>query len=262
MRLKVLACDVLARELYGCAARAQHTVHLALLPQGLHDNSDTCRARLQADIDAVQPDHYDAVLLGYGLCSNSLAGIRAGATRMIVPRAHDCITLLLGSKERYARLFAEVPGTYWFSAGWLDSAEEGREQFAPMANSGLGPTYRRDWNELVAKYGEENARYLADFMGQWEKHYTRGVLIEFEFTRHLGLAARVRRICEEKGWTFETVEGDLGLIQAGFDGQWDDARFLLVEPGQVVRASYDDGILAAGPPPCACGQGACKGSPA
>jgi len=168
MKLKVVACDVLSRELYWCAARASNHVNLTLLPQGLHDNSDTCRSRLQAEIDAVRPDLYDAVLLGYGLCNNSLVGVRAGAIRTIIPRAHDCITLLLGSKERYARLFAERPGTYWFSAGWLESAEEGREQFAPKSNSGLGPMYRRDWDELVAKYGEENARYLTDFMGQWE----------------------------------------------------------------------------------------------
>lgn len=260
MRLKVLACDVLARELYWCAARAAHSVDLSLFPQGLHDNSDTCRATLQQTIDAIRPDLCDALVLGYGLCNNSLADIRAGAVRMIVPRAHDCITLLLGSKERYAKMFAERPGTYWFSAGWLESTEEGREQFAPMANSGLGPMYRRAWDELVAKYGEENARYLADFMGQWEKHYTHGVLIEFEFTKHLGLAERVRKICQEKGWTFQAVDGDPSLIQAGFDGHWDDARFLTVEPGQVVRASYDDGVLAAGPS-CACAERTCEGSP-
>jgi len=42
----------------------------------------------------------------------------------VVPRAHDCITLLLGSKERYAKLFGERPGTYWYSAGWLEIGKD------------------------------------------------------------------------------------------------------------------------------------------
>lgn len=262
MRLKVLACDVLARELYWCAARAAHSVHLSLFPQGLHDNSDTCRATLQPAIDAVRPDAYDAVILGYGLCNNSLVGIRAGAVRVIIPRAHDCITLLLGSKARYAKLFGERPGTYWYTAGWLEIGQEGRERVAPMQNSGLGPMYKLGaWDELVAKYGEENAKYLMDFLGQWEEHYTHGALIEFEFTKHLGLPEKVQKICAEKGWQYDAVPGDLGLIQAAFDGQWDEAKFLAVEPGQAIRASYDDQIIAACPGPCPSAAPAGKGNP-
>jgi len=251
MRLKVIACEVVSRELYWCAARARRAVDLTLLEQGLHDNSDLCRRRLQELIDAAGPDRYDALVLGYGLCNNSLAGIRAGRIRMVIPRAHDCITLLLGSKERYARLFAESPGTYWFSSGWMESWEGGGERAEPRQNSGLGPTYRAlDHGALAAKYGEDNAKYLEDFMSHWEDHYTRGVLIQFDFDRHLGLASKVEAICREKLWQFATVEGDLGLLQAGLDGPWDADRFLVVEPGRTVRPSYDDGVLACGPGMC------------
>ena len=199
MRLKVVACEVVARELYWCAARARHAADITLLPQGLHDNSDLCRGRLQELIDAAGPDRFDALLLGYGLCNNSIAGVRAGPLRMIIPRAHDCITLLLGSKERYARLFAESPGTYWYSSGWLECHEKRGERIEPRQNSGLGPLYKEaNFEELVGKYGEENAKYLAEFMSHWEDHYTHGILIEFDFGRHLGLEEKVRDICREK----------------------------------------------------------------
>jgi len=248
MRVKVVACEVLARELYWCAARARHAVDITLLPQGLHDNSDICRGRLQEWIDAAGPDRFDAVLLGYGLCNNSLAGVRAARLPMVVPRAHDCITLLLGSKERYAKLFAEQPGTYWYSSGWLASHDGRQTQFAPLASSGLGPLYRKgEFDDLVARYGEENAKYLVAFMHNWEAHYTQGALIAFDFDAHLSLEAQVRATCKEKGWRFAAVKGDLALIQAGLDGDWDDARFLSVAPGEAVRACYDDAIVAAGP---------------
>jgi hypothetical protein len=251
MRLKVIACEVVARELYWCAARARHAVDITLQPQGLHDNSDVCRGTLQQLVDAAGPDRYDAVLLGYGLCNNSLSGVRAGAIPMIIPRAHDCITLLLGSKERYAKLFAEYPGTYWFSSGWVECREKRGEQIEPRQNSGLGPLYRGDdFSAMVAKYGEENAKYLAEFMSHWEDHYTRGTLIEFDFASHLGLADKVRKICAEKGWEFVSVPGNLALLQAGLDGEWDADRFLVVQPGESVRPCYDDTILAAGPGSC------------
>jgi hypothetical protein len=248
MRLKVIACDVLRRELYEAAARARHAAAITLLPQGLHDNSDTCREHLQAEVDAATPDVCDAVLLGYGLCNNSLVGVRAGALPLVVPRAHDCITLLLGSRERYQRLFEEEPGTYWFSSGWVEHQERSGEPIAPRPNSGLGPDYRADWDDLVAKYGEDNARYLADFMAGWEAEYTRGALIRFPFDRGLGLEDRVRAVCNEKGWVYVEVDGDLALLEAGLnapDGAWDEQRFLTVPSGHAVRASYDESILAA-----------------
>ena len=265
MRLKVVACEVVARELYWCAARARHTADITLLRQGLHDNSDICRTQLQAQIDLATPDRFDAVLLGYGLCNNSLVGVRAAHVPIVIPRAHDCITLLLGSKERYAALFADRPGTYWFSSGWLECRQKEGDPIATRQNSGLGPAYRADYDELVAKYGEENARYLADFMSGWEAEYTRGVLIRFPFDRGLGLEAHVRGLCAEKGWAYAEVEGDLALLEAGLDASdsgWDADRFLTVAPGQAVRASFDSRILSADPAGCgsAGGGAGCTGS--
>jgi hypothetical protein len=265
MRLRVAACDVLRREIYWCAARAAHEVDVTLLAQGLHDNSDLCRGRLQPLIDETDPGRFDALVLGYGLCNNALAGLRAGRVRLVVPRAHDCITLLLGSKERYARLFAEHPGTYWFSRGWLECHEKtggpGAPGFEPMANSGLGPDSQAAYEELVARYGEDNARYLTEFMGAWQQHYTHGALIEFEFDGGADLAEKVQAICRERGWEFLRVAGDLGLLQDGLDGRWDAQRFLVLEPGQCVRACYDDAILKAEPadasPKAGC-RGACS----
>jgi len=245
MRIKVVACEVVARELYWCAARSPNAVNITLLPQGLHNSPEMLRERLQAEIEAVDPDRYGAIVVGFGLCSNSLDGIRAGRLPLIVPRAHDCITLLLGSKERYAEMFSEAAGTYWFSAGWIDSRKPGEDLPEQSPDGGAGPGCAKRYEELVAKYGEDNAKYLVEVMDGWEGRYTRGALVEFPFDGSLGLREKVREICESKDWEMMPVRGDLSLLEAGLDGPWDDERFLTVWPGQTIRACHDAAILRA-----------------
>jgi len=210
MHLKVIACEVLAREVYHCAALSPNTVEISLFTQGLHDNSDTCRAQLQTEIDAAPADKFDAVVLGYGLCNNSMAGVHAGAQRLVIPRAHDCISLFLGSKERYARLFSERPGTYYYTAGWLEYAERKGERVEYSPASGL--TKRMALEELIEKYGEENGRFLFESMSGWEVHYTHGALVTFPFTAALGLEEQVREICLKKNWEYVEIAGDLRLL--------------------------------------------------
>jgi hypothetical protein len=86
-----------------------------------------------------------------------------------------------------------------------------------------------------------------DFMGQWEQSYTRGALIDFDFTAFLELDKRVAEICREKGWEFVRLEGRLELLRDWLDGRWDEERFLRVPPGQVIKADYRDAIIRAVP---------------
>ena len=52
MRLKCLACDVLARPLYLNAAHSPHIVDIELFPRGLHNTPAVLRSTLQDHIDA------------------------------------------------------------------------------------------------------------------------------------------------------------------------------------------------------------------
>ena len=85
---------------------------MVTLPKGLHDlGSDRMRSRVQEAIDGVKASDYDAILMGYGLCNNGLAGIVARHIPIVLPRAHDCITLFMGSRERYITYFNDHPGS-------------------------------------------------------------------------------------------------------------------------------------------------------
>ena len=109
MRLKLIACEILYRELCAAVARSVNQVDVEFLPKGLHDIGQAgMSARLTEVLAAVDESQYDAVLFGYALCSNGLVGLTARRIPLVVPRAHDCITLFLGSKERYLDYFQRI----------------------------------------------------------------------------------------------------------------------------------------------------------
>jgi hypothetical protein len=124
LRLRCVGCEVLARPLYLCAARSPHVVDVSSLRPGLHDTPAELRGRLQAEIDATGPE-YDAVVLAYGLCGGATAGLAAGEIPMVVPQAHDCSTIFLGSRDRYQAEFTADPGTYWYATDYVERGEAG-----------------------------------------------------------------------------------------------------------------------------------------
>ena len=134
MFLKLIACEIAVRELYFTAARSPNLIDLEFLTQGHHDTPALGQKEIQKRIDAVAAGKYDAILLSYGLCSNILVGLTSSHTRLVIPRAHDCITLFLGSKERYQQSFTNQPGTYYFTSGWLECAR--RRGHRPLPGRG------------------------------------------------------------------------------------------------------------------------------
>jgi hypothetical protein len=233
MRFKLIGCEVLYRELADAVARSPHTTDVEFLPKALHDRgSSAMRAALQERIGAVDAAAYSAVLLGYGLCGNGLAGLAARSLPLVAPRAHDCIGLLLGGRARHREYFDAHPGTYYRSTGWLERGPAG-EQLTP------------EIDELIRRHGEENGRYLFDELHRYEKAYTRLAFIETGLEPDGRFGELARREAQERGWTFEKLAGSLALFRALAAGDWDPADFLVVEPGCRIAARYDDAIFTA-----------------
>lgn len=249
MFLKVIACEIAFREICHLAAESANLIDIDFLTQGHHDEPAVGRAELQRRIDATPPGRYDAILIGYGVCSSIVPGLRATSTPLIIPRAHDCITLFLGSKERYQQCFTERPGTYYFTSGWLECrARRGRPlppghgAFLP-AHSAAG--FQQEYEDWLRRFGREKADYLAEVMGQWTRNYTHAALIDFDFAERLQLEAQVRAICVKEGWRFDRLQGDLGLLRRWLAGEWSETEFQRVAPGEQAAATFDDAILRA-----------------
>src|SRR5450755_1759704 len=124
MRLKLISCEVIFREMCDAVARSPHQVDVEFLPKGLHDlGAPNMREALAAAVAKADPSLYDAVLMGYGLCGNGLAGLRAISIPLVIPRAHDCIALLFGSRQKYREYFEQNPGVYFHSTGWQERGQ-------------------------------------------------------------------------------------------------------------------------------------------
>jgi len=244
LKLKVIACDVFKREISYLSSLSECFVDVTYLCQGLHSTPDELRNMLQKEIDKVEEDgfpynhfgknpSYDFIILGYGLCSNSIVGLKSKSIPLIVPKAHDCTTLLLGSRELYNKYFSEGEGgVYWYSAGWIDcSMQPGKERYTETLKG------------YVEKYGEDNAEYLMEMEQNWFNEYGTAAFINWKCLENSERYRTYSKECAEYlNWKYLEIEGDTSLMSDILNGKFDD-NVVIVSPEKEIKASHDDEII-------------------
>lgn len=248
MRIKAICCEVLYREVCLTVARSSNQVDIEFLPKGLHDLGwRKMRERLQQTIDLTDFAYYEALVLGYGLCSNGVVGLRCPVP-MILPRAHDCITLFMGGRDRYRDYFNANPGVYFLTTGWIERGK-------PEDSVGLNGTpishqmgMNQELQQLIDKYGEDNGRYVYETLHSHEKLYGAMTFIEMGVEPDGQFEEIARQRAAQRQWTFQKMTGDMRLIDALINGPWNEEDFLVVPPGQTIHSTTDDRIVTAGPP--------------
>ena len=246
MRLQLITCDMLMVPVQHLAASSAHEVVISDLSASLHVDPIPLRDRIQEEIDRVEAadPEADAIVLGYGLCGGATAGLVARSKPLVLPRAHDCVTIFLGSRDRYQQEHGATPGTYWFTEdnvkrgdalkGWL------------LGDSGRSDAVNDTYGEYIEKYGQENADYLMEALGEWQSHYERGAFLETGLATDDTVHDRAQEESQLRGWRFESVLSDLTLIERLLHGEWND-DFIVVQPGEALAMSYDDGVVKAVP---------------
>jgi hypothetical protein len=215
MRRHLIACEVFRDEFEAvCPLDLRRTY----LPQGLHRTPGKMPAAIQEILDGV-PQDVTSVLLGYGLCSNGVVGVTARAASLVMPRVHDCIALLLGSRERYEAEVAACPGTYYITPGWA------------LYGTPSLTSYK---NEYLPKYGEETARYIAR---ELLKNYSRVALINHGVGNIEAARTHAREMAEVFDLSYAEIPGSLEYVRRLVHGAWDGDDFVVIGPGRAIDPS-------------------------
>jgi hypothetical protein len=240
----VLTCEALARSVYGIAAETPHTVSILLYKQGLHNRPKNLREVLQEQIDAIEPGECDAILLAYGMCGRSTIGLSSPHTPLVIPRAHDCITIYLGSRQRYQEEFDRHPGTYWYSVDYMERSEPGAA--VALGAAGIEDS-EAQYEEFVRKYGQASADMLMEEMRKWSQHYTRAVFIDTGQGDSERFATMAEEKAQREGWVYERKTGNRRLLEMMLLGDWSEEEILVVPPGHKIDQSYGDDVIRATP---------------
>ena len=209
-RCKLIACAAVIEEM---SPFMPPNMCYEVLDFGLHTNPKSLKRALQNVINSSAPD-IDTILLGYGLCSQAVVGLRSGGRTLILPRVDDCIAIFLGSAAEYQRQCCSVPGTYYLTRGWME----------------FGDTPFSEFDILVKRYDERIAQRI---INQILKNYTRLAFIntgnnELEHYRN-----RARNMARRFSLRYEEIQGSDAIIKKMLCGPWND-EFIIIPPGKTV----------------------------
>lgn len=218
IRRVVIACRVMAQELDALLPKCppEVSIELRYMDQQLHRTPEKMPRRIQAEVDRVA-GYADEILLGYGLCANGIVGVSAPRQKLCVPRVHDCVALLLGSREAYQKAFKERAGTYYITPGWV---QEKKDPLGILEN------------EYIPRLGREAAVW-----GIREElaHYTHIALIETHAADSGPLRARAMENARFLGKQYTEVKGRPDYFERILFGPHTEPDFVCMEPGEPIR---------------------------
>lgn len=230
----VLACDVFLDELSRFGGPDGQWAAVRTLEMGLHDQPELLRGEVQSVIHQLEDNpQIETILLLYGVCGNGLIGVRSNRCRLVIPRAHDCISILMGSPEAHQAVLKENPGVYFYSPGWV----RGRRVPGPDRDSYIREFYGQRYPD-----DEELVEDLLEADRETYMHHNCAAYVDV--TGNGGAESYCRNCARDLGWQYRRLDSDPALVEDFFAGNWEADRFLVLAPGETVT----DLVQGEGPP--------------
>ena len=249
MLLKFICCDVFARIAASLAASSPHIVDVDFVPMMAHTDPEELKRLISEKISNSTSESsrpYDAVILGFGLCGNAVIGLSCPLP-MVIPRAHDCCTIHMGSKENFLAEFGNSLSMKWGSTGYhertraIDSTYSFSDQLDNYKTSA-------EYMGYLEQYDEETAEYL------WQTLHPKldskeSVYIKIDGYEFSDSYECYKSEMDKADISLKSVDGNVSLLKALTDGEWDDERFLVIPPGKAIAGVYDmDQVMKAEDP--------------
>ncbi len=213
-RTKIIACAIVIEEMLPILPAAM--THQSL-DSGLHINPGALNKALQEAIDSTDSS-IDTIILGYGLCSQAVIGLKTGKRTIIIPKVDDCIAIFLGSNAAYRKQSSGEPGTYYLTKSWIEA------ECGPFS----------EYDILVEQYGKKKADWL---MSKILNNYTRLVYINSGDGENSRFREYSKETAQRFGLRFEEIKGSLSLIEKAVRSPREE-EFIIARPGRII--SYSD----------------------
>jgi len=203
-------------------------------PHGLHDHPARLRQRLQTEVDKLAAiPGVTHILLAYGRCGDGLVGLRSGLVTLVLPRAHDCISILLGGPDCHEAILRENPTVYFYSPGWI------RGHRVPV------PDREKHTREFYTARNPDDPETVDDLLAADTELFARHDCVAYVDLTNDSVAENYCRGCARHlGWRFRKLNGDAALLSNLLSGPWPAAHFVVAPPGHVF-ALAPGGELAA-----------------
>lgn len=237
MKNVAIVCDVMKSELERLKALEHNSIDYVYMEQHLHDTPDKMRERLQEEIDKIG-DEYKDIILVYGLCSNGVVGLKSEKHNIIIPRVDDCISLFLGSRERYVEVFKKDPATYYLCKGWIEYGGDPYRGYLQW--TGQEDKIPEEWFRERERYGQKYDEHMARFLSaELLKNYKRIVLIDNDDLEqiHRDYAEDMVKFMSdvlERNIELIEMKGSSRLIEMLVKKQWDNDEVITIKPGEKI----------------------------
>jgi len=259
MEKAIIACKALYPEIISLTQEMDN-VKIEFLPQGLHNlsNSSKMRDKIQQKIDELEEENnYDYIILGYGLCSKGVEGLKANQASLVIAMVHDCISLLV-NKEDYKDNI-NFKNTFFLSKGWIEHGGDPYKEFLSMTEQLDGlisdfKTYIKDketdWYERERysnnkKYDYKTAKWITY---ECIKNYKMIALIDngnLDLFHYQYLEEKYRFIKEllkeynKSDIEYSVLEGDISILEKLIffekDQNYNQNILLIASPGESIK---------------------------
>ena len=217
---KIIACKTVLEEMKPLLPSDLASL---TLESGLHLHPDKLRDALQTLIDEVTADT-ETIILGYGLCSMGVIGLKAAKSTLVVPQIDDCVAIFLGSRRAYKKELSQEPGTYFLSKGWIEA----------------GITLLDEWKRMEERYGKRRAEKLMERMLQ---QYRRLAFIDMGHQDQEPYRLFSQRAAKKLNLYYQEIKGTPEFLEKMCNGPWDE-EFVVAPPGHTIRLE-DFGMVPA-----------------
>jgi len=214
IRTKIIACKTLIGEIQPLLPA---NLESFILESGLHLHPEKLRSALQALIDEITVEA-EVIILGYGLCSMGVMGLRATHSTLVIPRQDDCVGIFLGSRRVYKKELDREAGTFFLSKGWIDA----------------GITPLDELKRMEKQYGRRRAELIMNRMFQ---NYRRLAFIDMGYQNQERYRQYARMTAKKLDLYYEEIRGTPELLGKICNGPWDD-EFVVAPPGDTIRLEH------------------------